>query len=285
MTRSTFLHLRLPFSYFLLPIFLLGAMLARGIDWANFFISFAIIHFLLYPASNAFNSYYDRDAGSIGCLKSPPKVEPALLPVSLALDAAAVAAGFLISWQFAAALFLYGLCSKFYSFSGTRLKRRPILSWLGTSFVQGGFMVLTVNAAVRSGDLALEVLTAAGIATLFLMGCYPTTQIYQHEEDAARGDRTISMMVGVNGTFILSGVLMTVSAILLGALLWQLYGRAVPVVYALLQLPAAVYFARWYVVCCRDESKADYEHAMRFNLLSASGLNLFCAGVIYLQNQ
>jgi 1,4-dihydroxy-2-naphthoate octaprenyltransferase len=289
MTRSTFIHLRIPFSYFLLPVFLLAVFFAHGIDWTNLLVAFAVLHLLLYPASNAFNSYYDRDTASIGCLRNPPTVEEALLPVSLALDALAVAAGFLVSWHFAVALLLYGLCSKLYSFDGVRLKRRPIVSWLGTSLVQGGFVFLVANSAVQAGGLfalpSRHLLLAAGVVTIFLMGCYPTTQIYQHAEDAKRGDRTMSMLLGIDGTFLLSGSTMLLAAVLLEALLCRSYGAGIQTLYVLLQLPAAAYFANWYRLCRSDPDKADYPHAMRFNALSASGLNLFCIAGLFLRNR
>ena len=107
MTNPTLLHLRIPFSFLLLPVFLLAACLAESIDWWNFALAFVIIHLLLYPAANAFNSYYDQDTGSIGGLENPPPAGRQLLTISLAMDAIAIAAGLLISWQFSAALLVY----------------------------------------------------------------------------------------------------------------------------------------------------------------------------------
>ncbi|MFZ2657731.1 MAG: UbiA family prenyltransferase [Victivallales bacterium] len=280
MTRSTFVHLRIPFSYFLMPVFLLSACLVDKVDWMNFTISFAIIHLLLYPASNAFNSLYDKDTSSIGCLKNPPKVEKDLLGVSLALDAAAVIAGFTISWQFAAAMLFYGICSKIYSSDKIRLKRRPVASWVGTALVQGGFIFLAANSAVQPGGGNTmpdgKILLAAGIVTIFLMGFYPTTQIYQHAEDRRRGDRTMSMLLGIRGTFIFSGLALLASSALMCMLLGHYHEEKTAIAFMVLQMPAAAYFATWSMSCLKENDKADYDHSMRFNVISATGMTLFC---------
>ncbi len=47
-----------------------------------------------------------------------------------------------------------------------------------------------------------EVWIPAALSSLWLMAAYPMTQIYQHEEDARRGDLTLSRLLGIQGTFI-----------------------------------------------------------------------------------
>ena len=37
------------------------------------------------------------------------------------------------------------------------------------------------------------------LSSLLLFGSYPMTQIYQHEEDARRGDKTLSLKLGIQG--------------------------------------------------------------------------------------
>ena len=61
--------LRLPFSFFLFPIYLFALSQVPAIDWLKAALIFFIIHFLIYPASNAYNSYMDRDTGPIGGLE------------------------------------------------------------------------------------------------------------------------------------------------------------------------------------------------------------------------
>ena len=57
---------------------------------------FVVLHLLAYPASNGYNSYYDRDEGSIGGLRTPPKVSPELLHLVWLFDALAVLGGLLL---------------------------------------------------------------------------------------------------------------------------------------------------------------------------------------------
>src|SRR5688572_19464666 len=125
-SRSTWLHLRIPFSYFLLPAYLFALSISPNLGERNLLWSFLIIHLLLYPASNGYNSYFDKDEKSIGGLKNPPPVTKELYYVSLLLDVAAVVlAMILINKEFAIMVLVYGLISKAYSHPSVRLKKYP----------------------------------------------------------------------------------------------------------------------------------------------------------------
>ncbi len=106
-TISSILHIRLPFSYFLLPIYLMALLTADVFDPVKAWSVFFVLHFLLYPAANGFNSVYDRDEGSIGALKNPPPVTSDLLWFSLGLDAAALIVAAWIGWMFFAGCLVY----------------------------------------------------------------------------------------------------------------------------------------------------------------------------------
>ena len=126
-TSSSWLHLRIPFSYFLLPVFLFSLAVSPNISSGPVLWTFIIIHFFLYPASNGFNSYFDKDEKSIGGLKHPPPVNKGLYYLSLLFDAIAIVLGvIIINIPFAILLFIYGLVSKAYSHPQIRLKKLPI---------------------------------------------------------------------------------------------------------------------------------------------------------------
>ena len=72
--KDTVKHLRLPFSLYLMPVFLFALSQADSINWPATLLSFLILHVLIFPSSNGYNSYQDRDETSIGGLKYPPKV-------------------------------------------------------------------------------------------------------------------------------------------------------------------------------------------------------------------
>lgn len=102
MKRSTLLHLRFPFSLFLLPVFLFAVAVSQASFDVNFLLVFVILHFLVYPASNGFNSYFDKDEDSIGGLKKPPKVTQELYVVATIMDLVALGLSFFCRFHLAA---------------------------------------------------------------------------------------------------------------------------------------------------------------------------------------
>jgi len=277
--RSTLIHLRFPFSFFLFPIWLAAVSAAREVDPLRGLASFVILHLLLYPASNGFNSYYDRDEGPIGGIAKPPPVGGDLLAASLILDLLALAAGLtLLGPLFMGGLIVYGLASKLYSWDKTRIKARPIAGWLLIGIGQGGLTFLLVVASIgKAGQAGIggETLLESLAATALLLGVYPLTQIYQHEEDARRGDLTISRLVGIPGSFILSGIFLGIGILGLGAFVDMRGGAPWTLAYLGIQLPATIYFIVWFARTLRDPAMADFRHAMRMNLLASGCLSLF----------
>src|SRR5688572_30081117 len=140
LSRSSWLHLRIPFSFFLLPIFLFSLSVSPNLNGPRIGWVFFILHFLLYPASNGYNSYFDKDEKSIGGLKNPPPVHKGLYYLSLLLDLVAVVLGYLkINLVFAVFLLIYGLVSKAYSHPAVRLKKYAITGWIVAGLFQGLF--------------------------------------------------------------------------------------------------------------------------------------------------
>lgn len=279
LTKSSLLHLRVPFSFFLLPIFLFALSADIPEDWSPAVLVFFILHFLLYPASNGYNSYFDKDEGSIGGLEKPPPVNQELYWIALLLDVLAILLGLLIHWQFAIMLFIYGLVSKAYSHPAIRLKRYAIGSWLVAGFFQGFFTWMMAYMGIHEvGFLelwTLPLVLPAFLSSLMLWGSYPMTQIYQHEEDAQRGDITLSYKLGVLGTFHFTALIFASSAV--GFFLYyQHYFSAIhSLVYILFLLPILLYFFYWYWQVRKHHAKADFTSTMRLNMISGLSLNLF----------
>jgi 1,4-dihydroxy-2-naphthoate octaprenyltransferase len=63
---STLQLLRFPFSLFLAPVFFFALSQVENIHWLHCSLVFFILHLLVYPASNGYNSYMDRDETAIG---------------------------------------------------------------------------------------------------------------------------------------------------------------------------------------------------------------------------
>lgn len=278
-SRSTWLHLRIPFSFFLLPIFIFAVSVSPHPSTWKTLLAFFILHFLLYPASNGYNSYYDKDEDSIGGLEKPPPVSKELWYVSLILDGIALLAGIFLGWIFVAGLFVYGLISKLYSYDKVRLKKYPILSWILASFFQGAFTFLMTYQAINT--LPLDALTDSSViipallSTAFLGGSYPMTQVYQHAEDARRGDMTLSRLLGIRGTFIFATVAFQLTSLGFWYYFHTYYEGMYFVWFILCLAPGLLHFLVWTGKVWKDKKFADFHSTMRLNWLTATGMNLF----------
>ncbi|MFY0607556.1 MAG: UbiA prenyltransferase family protein [Cyclobacteriaceae bacterium] len=277
MKKSTWLHLRIPFSFFLAPVFFFAVAMADASISIEFWLIFVILHLLLYPASNGYNSYFDKDEESIGGLKNPPAVSKELHVVSLIFDGLALSLGLYISWQFSLMLFIYGLVSKAYSHPSVRLKKMPFLGWLAAGLFQGYFTFLMVVLGVSGGEfssvLNTKIQFGGILSTMLLFGSYPMTQVYQHSEDKRRGDRTISLLLGVLGTFHFTAAFFGLSVSMFVWYYLTYFTAAEAMIFQLALLPVLVYFFVWYWKTRKDQANADFDHTMKLNLLSSCCLN------------
>ncbi len=279
-SRSSWLHLRIPFSYFLLPIFLFSLSISPNLNGRNILWTFIILHFFLYPASNAFNSYFDKDKGSIGILKNPPPVKKELYFLALLFDLIAVVLGLVfINYEFAVMLVVYGLVSKAYSHPSIRLKKYAITAWLITGIFQGIFTFVMCYIGLNDfsvvNALKDEVIIGGILTTVMLWANYPVTQVYQHDEDAARGDRTLSILLGIRGTFYFVGAVFAIVAAGFFVYFARLFSATYGLAFLLTLLPVVVFFGVWFVRVYRNESEANYTQTMWLTALSASCLNVF----------
>ena len=279
-TRSTLLHLRIPFSFFLLPVFLFALALTPNHNGERMLLVFLSLHLFLYPSSNGYNSYYDKDEESIGGLKRPPKVSKDLLGWSLVFFGIALALGAWINWEFASMLGLYGLVSMAYSHPSIRLKKYPWISWAIAGLFQGYFTFAMAYAGLSNLGwevlLKPHVLIPGFLTSLMLWGNYPLTQVYQHGEDARRGDRTLSLLLGIKGTFIFSALLFAGTT---AAFIWYFVGKGQSHIvgyYLAAMAPIGLFFLLWMGFIFRESEKyATYSWAMGMNFLSAIALNAF----------
>jgi 1,4-dihydroxy-2-naphthoate octaprenyltransferase len=283
-TRSTLLHLRIPFSIFLMPVFCFAASQAVHLTWQMYLIVFVVLHIFVYPASNGFNSFYDKDEGSIGGLKNPPKVNQNLLTTSLIFDIIGLFFSFVfVNWQFTLLVFIYGLMSKAYSHPSIRLKKYAIGGWLTVGIFQGAFTYLMcvlafekdfsiANTTAFSG---FEVfyqqrhLFAAGLISVLLLGSYPMTQIYQHEEDSKRGDKTISLLLGIRGTFIFTILFFALAAAGFYFYFSTYQDEFYFWLFQAFLAPVLLYFIYWTFISWKDSSQANFQRTMLLNILSS----------------
>lgn len=278
--KSNWLHLRIPFSYFLLPVYLFGISVGPNLSETGLLWIFVILHLLLYPASNGYNSYFDKDEKSIGGLKNPPPADRGLFYLSFLFDSLAfVLAYFLVNWQFLVMIFVYSMVSRAYSYSGIRLKKYAWLSWFIAGFFQGAWVVWAVYLGLNGFDfnhlLKAHVLIPGLLASALLWGSYPMTQVYQHEEDAKRGDQTLSLKLGIKGTFLFTGICFAVASALFFLYFMEYYQMRYGLVFLAAMSPVVVYFSWWFLQVLKDEKAANFTHTMRLNFLSATCLGSF----------
>jgi 1,4-dihydroxy-2-naphthoate octaprenyltransferase len=279
-SRSSWLHLRVPFSFLLLPIFLFSLSVSPNFNGPRILWVFLILHFLLYPASNGYNSYFDKDEKSIGGLRNPPPVTKDLYFLALALDLIAILVGYIkINTTFACMLLIYGLVSKAYSHPAIRLKRMAWTSWVVTGLFQGLFTFLMCYVGVNNFaiDLAWKwlIILPGLLTSLMLWANYPLTQVYQHEEDAKRGDLTLSARLGILGTFYFAASVFTVA---IGGFLFYFkfnFGEKYAWAFMVVLLPVLTYFFYWFFLIMKDKTNADHAHTMRLSFISAACLNVF----------
>ncbi len=267
--RSTLQLLRLPFSFFLMPVywFALGQVVYK--DPGKALLVFFILHVLVYPASNGYNSYMDRDTSPIGGLEHPLPPTRQLFRLTVGMDLLALLLGAWISSRFAAGLACYILASRAYSYRGIRLKKYPVAGYLTVIICQGAlvfFLVYHGSHLHQSLDVPVEAMIAS---SLLIGGFYPLTQLYQHEADRKDGVRTMSLLLGYRGSFVFTGIIYSLAFTLLAHYFLFTYQVREFFVLATCMLPVLVYFVIWAVKVWKDPEQANFKNTMRMNLLAS----------------
>lgn len=275
--KSTIQLLRFPFSFFLLPVYLFALSQVTAPHWGHALLIFVMLHLLVYPASNGYNSYMDRDESSIGGIKHPLQPTRQLFFVTVGMDIAAVALGFFIDSYFATGIALYILASRAYSYRGIRLKKYPITGYLTVIIFQGAVTYWLVNYGChrqpefRFPDNLLRGMLAS---SLLIGGFYPLTQIYQHEADRKDGVKSISSLLGYRGTFLFTAIVYVLAlSVLAYHFFVQLEGNKFFTL-ATCMLPILVYFFVWAAKVWKDTAAASFSYTMRMNVLASCCTNI-----------
>ena len=220
-------HLRLPFQLTLAPLFLWGLLLAGGDESGRAILGFVSLHLFLYPAATAFNSAFDRDEGPVGGMATPPPVPERLLPFSLLVGAAGIVPAAAAGSTF---LFLYALIAGWtaaYSHPATRWKAGPVSSAAAIALGQGGLGFAAGWAAAAPLDPgSSDFVAGASVAMLTALGLYPATQVYQVEEDRARGDRSLAVVLGPAKALRFAALFLAAAAVPAAWLVWRGFGGA-----------------------------------------------------------
>jgi len=257
------LHLR-PLEWPIMTAhFLLGTLLAVGFDmpWRYVVLGWFIFVVLMNGGTLAINSAFDQDEGDVGYLKSPPKTPKYLLHISAVMLAAAFLLGYLLPLVFAWATAACVLMSVLYSVPPARLKARAgwdlIINMLG-------FGLLTPLAGWGlTGQPLTPWFWKICIGFTFLFGAlYPATQIYQIEEDTARGDRTMVIKLGVAKSLIAAVAMQLIAH---GMFIWAVFDQFF---FTVLSSPLLISLGIWtgiitnWLIHWRSLSQKEHENRM-----------------------
>lgn len=270
-------HLRLNYQLLLAPIYLWGYFLAGGQPDGDFWLAFLAFHVCLYGGITAYNSYYDRDEGPVGGLVKPPPVSQALLPFSLAIQGVGMLLAARVNFSFLAiylAIFVMGIA---YSHPAIRWKSRPLAGLATVAVGQGVLASLGGWVTVRPDLLSLDGVAWLGVlaVTFITAGFYPLTQIYQIDEDRARGDCTFAVWAGPRGAFALALVCQGMAAVLLVVLLARLLSPLEALLVGLFYGLLLVAIAQWARTFDGSHALGNYRRVMNLNQLSSYGFLAF----------
>jgi 1,4-dihydroxy-2-naphthoate octaprenyltransferase len=282
--KSTVTLLRIPFSFFLMPVFFFSLSQVPEINRGKSLLVFIILHFIMYPASNGYNSYMDRDEESIGMLEKPPPPTRQLFYLTAVLDIMAIALSFLVNVVFALCIIANIMASRAYSYRGIRLKRLPVTGFLTVIVFQGAVTYFMVYNGAQNGQAVVFPWMGMLISSLLFGGFYPLTQVYQHQQDLKDGVRTISYLLGIKGTFIFSGIMYALAELFLFIYFRE---RSQLNQFWILQAffaPIVAYFIYWWWRVSRDAKNASFRYSLRMNFVAATSINMAFI-LLYLVNQ
>ena len=230
---------------------------------------FFILHLLVYPASNGYNSYMDRDETSVGGIEKPMAPTLELYIITLLMDVLAVCLSLLISWWFAVGILLYILASRAYSYRGIRLKKYPFTGYLTVVIFQGALTFWLVYYGCHE-PLTFNVPQSGMLASSLLIGgFYPLTQVYQHKADEKDGVKSISRRLGYRGTFIFTAIVYSIAFLVLAYHFFEDLEWNKFFVLATCMLPILVCFFIWARKVWKDVSAASFSNTMRMNIIAS----------------
>ncbi len=284
LSRSTLQLLRFHFSLFLLPVFLFALSQLSQINWSKAVVVFILLHLLVYPSSNGYNSYMDRDEAPIGGLAKPLPPTKQLFFVSIVMDIVAVSIALIINRILALGILFYIIASRAYSYRGIRLKQYPVIGFLTVFICQGALIFFITYYSCGANFLTMHLLLYCLAASLLIGALYPLTQIYQHRQDEADGVITISYILGKKGTFIFSMFLFLAAA----ACLYFIFNLQAKTnlffLFLLYTLPVVLFFCFWMYKVWQNEAVADFKHSLRMNIIATTCTTLFFTTLIIMKH-
>lgn len=279
--RSTLQLLRFHFSFFLMPVFLFAVSQLKTPVWQNILFTFLILHLLVYPASNGYNSYMDRDKTPIGGLKKPMQPTKQLFRITVMMDVLAIIFSVIINKVFALGILFYILASRAYSYRRIRLKKYPFIGFITVFIFQGAAIFFCVYYACSENSNVVVPLIPCIVSSLLIGALYPLTQIYQHEADKDDGVITISYLLGKLGSFVFSGLLFLTATVLLYLYFSSKNEISNFFLFLVYTSPVVLFFCYWMFKVWRNASEANFKNSLTMNIISMFCTSGYFASLIY----
>ena len=282
--RSTLQLLRFHFSFFLLPVFLFAISQVQVVNWTNTLFTFFLLHILVYPASNGYNSYMDRDETPIGGLKKPMQPTIQLFRITVIMDLLAIVLSLFISIILALGILFYIIASRAYSYRRIRLKKYPIIGFLTVFIFQGAVIFFITYYSGNVNDSSAVPVIPAIVASLLIGALYPLTQVYQHEEDKRDGVTTISYLLGKKGSFVFSGLLFISATALLYFYFSQKDQLNYFFLFLICTLPVVLFFCYWMIKVWHNEGAANFRNSLLMNIVATVCTSGYFASLIVIKS-
>ncbi|WP_317899793.1 UbiA family prenyltransferase [Aurantibacillus circumpalustris] len=270
-----------------MPVFILTLSQVKNVNTSGTLLVFFIIHFLVYPASNGYNSYIDRDESPIGGLEKPPVPTKQLFYLTLILDLSAIFLAFVfIKPLFSVCILIYILASRAYSSRQVRLKKYPYIGFFTVVVFQGAFTFVMCSVGLSGQSFVLNYPTMLILlATSFqIAGAYPLTQIYQHKEDYSQGVITLSYKLGYRGTFVFTMLMFILCNVFYFLFFKELNQTKHFILLQVFFFPIVIYFMSWFLKVIKNKNEANFKNTMRMNTIAACCMNACFLVLFYLNN-
>ncbi len=276
------IHLRLHYQFFILSGgYLLAGLFVENIEWQHFWVQFLNVHVLLFGGATAYNSWWDKDEGPIGGLKSPPKMNRWMWPVSRGIQYIGLAWAVTVGWNYATIYAISMLFFWLYSTPLARWKGKPILSLfaIGVSTGTNSFLLGFLAAGGYPITFFKDAI-AVGVA-LILLSLYPVSQVFQTDEDIQRGDQTFAVIFGLKGVKWFFSTLFPIGSALLG---WGLFLQSTTIGYLFIGVNVMAYIGLSYFVWRLEGKSEEYPVVMKIKLMASLSFVLFICTALAYQN-
>ena len=273
---------KLLISLVYLPVFLFAVSQTHDINWIHTAFFFVVMFVLVQPSIQMQITYANMQLSK--CDIAETQHAKKLFKTSTAMDGLAVVlSAIILSLEVGAGVLTYLLLSKLHNSNPIRLKKYAIISWLLTMTLQGVLLFALTQYATAKIMLITNVFALQACA-FFIGFVYPLTQMYTQTEDANRGDLTMSLRLGIKGTFTLGLVLFFVAVSFMGIHFYNTKHLFHFYLFLLFLSPVAAYFFWWRKNTKLQPLVANYTFTRLFVIINTVCMSLFSLVIIYLNH-